>query len=50
MGLPTVVNLIDNGISGTVVWNGPGVDVTSISAYRHRFTNFYTNRGYPRAL
>jgi iron complex outermembrane recepter protein len=43
MGLPTVVNLIDNGISGTVVWNGPGVDVTSISAYRHQFTNFYTD-------
>ena len=43
MGLPTVVNLIDNGISGTAVWNGPGVDVTSISAYRHQFTNFYTD-------
>ena len=43
MGLPTVVNLVDNGISGTAVWNGPGVDVTSISAYRHQFTNFYTD-------
>jgi iron complex outermembrane recepter protein len=43
MGLPTVVNLVDNGISGTMVWNGPGVDVTSISAYRHQFTNFYTD-------
>jgi iron complex outermembrane recepter protein len=43
MGLPTIVNLIDNGISGTAVWNGPGVDVTSISAYRHQFTNFYTD-------
>jgi iron complex outermembrane recepter protein len=43
MGLPTIVNLVDNGISGTAVWNGPGVDVTSISAYRHQFTNFYTD-------
>jgi iron complex outermembrane recepter protein len=43
MGLPTIVNLIDNGISGTAVWNGPGVDVTAISAYRHQFTNFYTD-------
>src|ERR1700733_1571765 len=43
MGLPTIVNLVDNGVSGTVVWNGPGVDVTSISAYRHQFTNFYTD-------
>jgi iron complex outermembrane receptor protein len=42
MGLPTIVNLVDNGISGTAVWNGPGVDVTSISAYRHQFTNFFT--------
>jgi iron complex outermembrane recepter protein len=43
MGLPTVVNLVDNGISATAVWNAPGVDVTSISAYRHQFTNFYTD-------
>ncbi len=43
MGLPTIVNLVDNGISGTAVWNGPGVDVTSISAYRHQFTNFFTD-------
>ncbi len=43
MGLPTIVNLVDNGVSGTAVWNGPGVDVTSISAYRHQFTNFYTD-------
>ncbi len=43
MGLPTVVNLVDNGISATAVWNAPGVDLTSISAYRHQFTNFYTD-------
>jgi iron complex outermembrane receptor protein len=43
MGLPTIVNLVDNGISGTAVWNAPGMDVTSISAYRHQFTNFYTD-------
>jgi iron complex outermembrane receptor protein len=43
MGLPTIVNLIDNGVSATAVWNGPGVDVTSISAYRHQFTNFFTD-------
>lgn len=43
MGLPTIVNLIDNGISGTAVWNAPGVDVTSITAYRHQFTNFFTD-------
>lgn len=43
MGLPTIVNLVDNGISGTAVWNAPGVDVTAISAYRHQFTNFYTD-------
>jgi iron complex outermembrane receptor protein len=43
MGLPTIVNLVDNGISATAVWNAPGVDVTSISAYRHQFTNFFTD-------
>ena len=43
MGLPTIVNLIDNGVSATAVWNAPGVDLTSISAYRHQFTNFFTD-------
>jgi iron complex outermembrane receptor protein len=43
MGLPTIVNLVDNGISATAVWNAPGVDVTSITAYRHQFTNFFTD-------
>jgi iron complex outermembrane receptor protein len=45
MGLPTIVNLIDNGVSATAVWNLPGVDLTSISAYRHQFTNFFTDLG-----
>ncbi len=44
-GLPAVVNLIDNGISGTAVWNAPGVDITSISAYRHQFSNFFQDLG-----
>jgi iron complex outermembrane recepter protein len=43
MGLPTIVNLIDDGVSATAVWNVPGVDLTSISAYRHQFTNFFTD-------
>ena len=43
MGLPTVVNLVDNGISATAVWNAPRGGLTSISAYRHQFTNFYTD-------
>jgi iron complex outermembrane receptor protein len=44
-GLPAIVNLIDNGISATAVWNAPGVDLTSISAYRHQFSNFFQELG-----
>ncbi len=44
-GLGSVVNLIDNGISGIAVWNAPGVDVTSISAYRHQYSNFFQDLG-----
>ena len=44
-GLPSIVNLVDNGISATAVWNAPGVDVTSISAYRHNYSNFFQDLG-----
>ena len=44
-GLPAIVNLVDNGISATAVWNAPGVDLTSISAYRHQFSNFFQELG-----
>ena len=45
MGLPTPVNLIDYGMSSTAEWNAPGVDVTSISAYRYQQTYFFTDLG-----
>ena len=45
MGLPTPVNLIDYGTSGTAVWNVPGVDLTSISAYRYQHTFYFTDLG-----
>lgn len=45
MGQPSPVDLIDNGISATAVWSLPGVDLTSISAYRHQMTNFYSELG-----
>ncbi|HTV95142.1 MAG TPA: TonB-dependent receptor [Steroidobacteraceae bacterium] len=45
MGLPAPVDLIDNGISATAVWSLPGVDLTSISAYRHQMTNFFSELG-----
>jgi iron complex outermembrane receptor protein len=45
MGLPTPVNLIDYGTSATVVWNVPLVDLTSISAYRHQSTYYFTDLG-----
>jgi iron complex outermembrane recepter protein len=44
-GLPAIVNLVDNGVSGTALWNAPGVDVTSISTYRHQFSNFFQELG-----
>jgi iron complex outermembrane recepter protein len=44
-GLPSIVNLVDNGISATAVWSLPGVDLTSISAYRHQFSNFFQDLG-----
>jgi iron complex outermembrane receptor protein len=45
MGLPTPVNLIDYGTSATLVWNLPDVDLTSISAYRHQSTFYFTDLG-----
>jgi iron complex outermembrane receptor protein len=45
MGLPTIVDLLDDGGSAAAVWNAPGVDLTSISAYRYQQTEFYTDLG-----
>ena len=39
-GVPGFVNLKDYGTSATVVWNLPGVDLTSITAYRYQHTFF----------
>jgi iron complex outermembrane receptor protein len=39
------VKLKDYGVSGTIVWNLPGVDITSISAYRHQHTLFTDDLG-----
>lgn len=36
LGMDAHNNLDDWGVSGTVTWNGPGFDVTSISAYREQ--------------
>ena len=37
---PGTSNLRDYGFSGTVTWSLPGVDLTSISAYRNQQTRF----------
>ena len=40
-GFPGFVKLHDYGVSATIVLNLPGVDLTSISAYRNQHTQFF---------
>ena len=44
-GDPGFVKLKDYGVSATAVWEGPGFDLTSISAYRRQHTMFIEDLG-----
>jgi iron complex outermembrane receptor protein len=45
MGADVYVNTTEYGFSGTAVWNAPGFDLTSITAYRHQETAFTSPLG-----
>ena len=43
VGFPETTPVRDYGVSATITWNGPGFDLTSITAYRHQHTLFISD-------